>query len=156
MPVYAGDLFDEEASVLIKESLAQLGIKLTLQRMQIGQKGSLLVKKQVDMAIYEFRPWVPDIGYFIYWNWLPDSLSNFWGYVNPEAQALGNEVITMAVDAPERHAMLRRFQEITNGEIGSIPLFTEFDNVAMREHVQGYVSYPDGVALLSKLSLAGS
>jgi len=75
-----------------------------------------------------------------YWNWLPDSLSNFWGYVNPEAQALGNEVITMAVDSPERHAKLRRFQEIINEGVGSIPLLTEFDNVAMREHVQGYVS----------------
>jgi len=30
MPVYAGDLVDEEATVLIKESLAQLGIKITL------------------------------------------------------------------------------------------------------------------------------
>jgi peptide/nickel transport system substrate-binding protein len=153
VPVYAGDMVDEEASVLIKESLAQLGIQLTLQRMQIGQKRSPLVKKQGDMAIYDFRPWVPDIGYFIYWNWLPDSLSNFWGYVNPEAQALGNEVITMAVDSPERRAKLRRFQEIINGEVGAVPLFTEFDNVAMRGHVQGYVSYPDGIAFLSKLSL---
>src|SRR6266567_3622778 len=139
VPVYAGDLFDEEATVLIKESLAQLGIKLTLQKMVVGQKRSLLVKRQVDMAVYDFRPWVPDIGYFIYWNWLPDSLSNFWGYVNSEAQALGNEAITMAVDAPERHAKLRRFQEIINGEVGTIPLFTEFDNIVMRDNVQGYV-----------------
>src|SRR6266704_5536362 len=153
VPVYAGDLFDEETTVLIKESLAQLGIKLTIQKMPIGQKRALLVKRQVDMAIYDFRPWVPDVGYFIYWNWLPDSLSNFWGYVNPEAQALGNEVITMAVDAPERHAKLRRFQEIINAEVGTIPLFTEFDNVVMRDNVQGYVSYPDGIAFLPKLYL---
>ncbi len=149
VPVYAGDLFDEEATVLIKENLAQLGIKLTLQKMPIGQKRSLLVKRQVDMAVYDFRPWVPDIGYFIYWNWLPDSLSNFWGYVNSEAQALGNEAITMAADAPERQAKLRRFQEIINGEVGTIPLFTEFDNIVMRDNVQGYVSYPDGIAFTS-------
>ncbi len=153
VPVYAGDLFDEEAIVLIKESLAQLGIKLTLQKMPIGQKRSLLVKRQVDMAVYDFRPWVPDIGYFIYWNWLPDSLSNFWGYVNSEAQALGNEAITMAADAPERQAKLRRFQEIINAEVGTIPLFTEFDNIVMRDNVQGYVSYPDGIAFLPKLYL---
>ena len=59
----------------------------------------------------------------------------------------------MAVNAPERHARLRRFQEIINGEVGTVPLFTEFDNVAMREPVQGYVSYPDGIAFLSKLRL---
>ena len=115
VPVSAGDAFDEESIVLVKESLAPLGIRLTLQKMSIGQKRTLLVKKQVDMAIYEFRPFVPDIGYFIYWNWLPDSLSNFWGYVNAEAQTLGNEAITMAVDAPERHAKLRRFQEYRRG-----------------------------------------
>src|SRR6267142_28947 len=153
VPVSAGDAFDEESMVLIKESLALLGIKLTLQKMSIGQKRSLLVKKQVDMAIYDFRPFVPDVGYYIYWNWLPDSLNNYWGYANAEAQALGNEAITMAVDAPERHARLRRFQEIINGEVGTIPLFSEFDNAVMRAPVQGYVSYPDGVAFLAKLSV---
>jgi len=153
VPVSAGDAFDEESMVLIKESLAQLGIKLILQKMSIGQKRSLLVKKQVDMAIYDFRPFVPDVGYYIYWNWLPDSLNNYWGYANAEAQALGNEAITMAVDAPERHAKLRRFQEIINGEVGTIPLFSEFDNAVMRAPVQGYVSYPDGVAFLAKLHL---
>ena len=153
MPVYTGDLIDEEAAVLIKESLAQLDLKVTLQKMPIGQKSTLLARKQVDMAVYNFRPWVPDVGYFIYWNWLPDSYSNFWSYSNAEAQALGNEVITMAVNAPERHARLRRFQEIINGEVGTVPLFTEFDNAAMREPVQGYVSYPDGIAFLAKLHL---
>lgn len=75
-----------QAHMLIKESLAQLGMKLALQKMSIGQKRSLLVKKQVDMAIYDFRPFVPDIGYYIYWSWLPDSLNNYWGYVNAEAR----------------------------------------------------------------------
>ena len=40
-----------------------------------------------------------------------------------------------------------------NGEVSAIPLFTEFDNVVMRENVQGYVSYPDGIAFLPKLYL---
>jgi ABC-type transport system substrate-binding protein len=153
VPVSAGNAFDEESIVLIKDSLAPLGIKLTLQKMSIGQKRTLLVKRQVDMAIYDFRPFVPDIGYFIYWNWLPDSLSNFWGYVNAEAQMLGNEAITMAVDAPERHDKLQRFQEIINGEVGTIPLYSEFDNAVMRQHVHGYVSYPDGIVQLAKLNL---
>ena len=153
VPVSAGDAFDEESIVLIKENLAQLGITLTLQKMSIGQKRTLLVKKQVDMAIYDFRPFVPDIGYYIYWNWLPDSLNNYWGYANPEAQALGNEAITLAVDSAERLVRLRRFQEIINGEVGTIPLFSEFDHAVMRDYVQGYVSYPDGIAMLSKLSV---
>ncbi len=113
MPVYTGDLIDEEAAVLIKESLAQLDLKLTLQKMPIGQKSTLLASKQVDMAVYDFRPWVPDVGYFIYWNWLPDSHSNFWSYSNAEAQALGNEVITMAVNAPERHANCGGFRKLS-------------------------------------------
>jgi peptide/nickel transport system substrate-binding protein len=140
--------------VLIKESLAQLGIKVSIQKMSIGQKRSLMTQKQVDMAVYDWRPWVPDAGYFIYWNWLPDSFTNYWNYVNPEAQTLGNEAITMPVGSPERQAKLRRFQEIVNGDIGLVPLFTQFDNIAMREHVQGYVYYPDTVPVLAKMSLA--
>jgi len=153
MPVYAGDLIDEEATVLVQDSLAQLGIKLAIQKMPIGQKRSLITKKQVDMAIYDWRPWIPDAGYFIYWHWLPDSFWNCWSYSNPEAQALGNEAITMAIGSPERNAKLRRFQEIVNGEIGLAPLFTQFDNIVMREQVHGYVYYPDGIPVLAKLSL---
>ena len=153
VPVYAGDLFDEESTVLIKESLAQLGLKITLQKMPISQKRSLLAQKQVDMAVYDWRPWVPDAGYFIYWNWLPDSFSNFWNYSNKEAQSLGNEAITLAVGSPERQAKLRRFQEMVNGDIGLVPLFTQFDNIVMRENVQGYVYYPDTVPVLAKMSL---
>lgn len=153
VPVYAGDLFDEELTVLIKESLAPLGVRLTLQKMPISQKRSLMTQKQVDMAVYDWRPWVPDAGYFIYWNWLPDSFTNYWSYNNPEAQTLGNESITMAIGSPERNAKLRRFQEIVNQEVGLIPLFTQFDTITMRDNVQGYVYYPDGVHVLSKLSL---
>jgi peptide/nickel transport system substrate-binding protein len=154
MPVYAGDLFDKESTVLIKESVAQLGIRISIQKMSIGQKRSLMTQKQVDMAVYDWRPWVPDAAYFIYWNWLPDSFTNYWNYVNPEAQTLGNEAITMAVGSAERQAKLRRFQEIVNGDIGLVPLFTQFDNIAMREHVQGYVYYPDTVPALAKMTLA--
>lgn len=154
VPVYANDPFDEEANVLIKESLAPLGITLQLQKMPISQKRLLLAQKQVDMAVYDWRPWVPDAGYFIYWNWLSDSFSNFWSYENGEAQALGNETMTMPTASPERDAKLRRFQEIVNGDLGLIPLFTQFDHVTMRESVQGYVYYPDAVHVLSKLHLA--
>ena len=42
VPVSEGDAFDEKSIVLIKESLAQLGIKLTLPKMSIRQKSSLL------------------------------------------------------------------------------------------------------------------
>jgi peptide/nickel transport system substrate-binding protein len=153
MPVYAGDLFDEESTVLIKESLAQLGIKVTLQKRPISQKRSLLAKKQVDMAVYDWRPWVPDAGYFIYWNWLSDSFSNLWNYHNLDAQALGNDTITLPAGAPERDAKLRRFQEVVNSEVGLVPLFTQFDNIVMREHVQGYVYYPDTVPILAKMRL---
>src|SRR6266704_589395 len=153
MPVYANDPFDEETNVLLRESLVQLSLKITLQKMPMGQKRSLLTQKQVDMAVYDWRPWVPDAGYFIYFNWLPDSFTNYWSYFNPEEQTLGNEAITMGVGSPEREAKLRRFQEIVNGDIGLVPLFNQFDNITMREHVQGYVYYPDVTPNLARLSL---
>jgi len=79
-----------------------------------------MTNKQVDMAVYDWRPWTPDAGYFIHWNWLPDSFWNCWSYVNTEAQTLGHEAITMDTGSPERQAKLRRFQEMVNGDIGLI------------------------------------
>ena len=43
-----------------------------------------------------------------------------------EAQTLGNAAITMAADAPERQATLRRFQEIVNQDIGLVPSLTNW------------------------------
>src|SRR2546428_4535978 len=94
VPVSAGDLFDEEATVLIKESLARLGITLSIQKMPTGQKRTLLTNKQVDMAVYDWRPWTPDAGYFLHWNWLPDSFWNCWSYAHAEAQTPGHETVT--------------------------------------------------------------
>jgi ABC-type transport system substrate-binding protein len=59
----------------------------------------------------------------------------------------------MAIGSPERNAKLRRFQEIVNGDIGLVPLFTQFDHIVVRDYVQGYAYYPDAVPVLSKLSL---
>jgi peptide/nickel transport system substrate-binding protein len=154
VPVYAGDVFDEEINVLLRESLSQLGIKLNLQKMPFSQKSSVLVKKQVDMATYPWRPWVTDAGYFIYWNWLPESFSNYWSYENPEAQRLGNEAITMPIGSAERNEKLRRFQELVCEDLGIIPLFTQFDNYAMRDRVSDFVYYPDKVAMMSRLSIS--
>src|SRR5215831_7771996 len=119
---------------MLRESLAHLGLKITLQTMPMGHKRSLLTQKQVDMAVYDWRPWVPDTGYCIYFNWLPDSCSNSGSYANPEAQTLGNAAITMAVDAPERQATLRRLQDMVHGDIGLVPLLNQLDIMTMREH----------------------
>jgi peptide/nickel transport system substrate-binding protein len=48
VPVYAGDLFDEEATVLIKESLAQLGITLTLQKMPAVYDGDMEINSLME------------------------------------------------------------------------------------------------------------
>lgn len=42
---------------------------------------------------------------------------------------------------------------MVNGDIGLVPLFTPFDNIVMRENVQGYVYSPDTVPVLAKMSL---
>ena len=96
-------------------------MKLTLQKMTIGQKRALLVNKQVDMAIYDFRPFIPDVGYQIYWNWLPDSLNNYWGMRTPRP-GLGNEAITMAANHPERLGTLRLSGDYQRGRGHDSPL----------------------------------
>ena len=121
--------------------------------MPIVQKNTLLTKQQIDMATYTWGPWVPDAGYFLYWHWLPDSFWNVWSYVNPEAQRLADESITMAFDAPERQEKLRRFQQLVCEDIGVLPLFTQLNSYVMRERVHGFVYYPDRTIFMSKLSL---
>src|SRR5207302_9215813 len=101
VPVSAGDLFDEEATVLIKESLAQLGIQLSVQKMPIGQKRTLMTKKQVDMAVYDWRPWTPDAGYFIHWNCLPDSFWTCWRHANAEPPPLRHAPATLPATPPQ-------------------------------------------------------
>ncbi|MBI3078615.1 MAG: ABC transporter substrate-binding protein [Deltaproteobacteria bacterium] len=151
VPVTAGLPIEEEGSVLIQQALAPLGIRLKLQKMPRGQKFSLLVKRQVDMGIFRWQPWVADGGYWIHWAGLPKSFSNFFGYENPAAQVPGQEAITLPLGSRERLAKLREFQRVSCADIAHIPLATLFDNVAMRDSLEGYVYYIDAAEQLNRL-----
>jgi hypothetical protein len=67
------------------------------------------------------RPWVPDTGYFIYWNWLPDSFHELLELCQSRGQALAISSHYHGHRLAERQAKLRRFQEIVNGDIGLVP-----------------------------------
>jgi hypothetical protein len=63
------------------------------------------------------------------------------------------ETLRPKLSAGDTINMLRRFQELVSGDIGLVPLFTQFDNIVMREHVRGYVYYPDTMPVLANMSL---
>ena len=111
-----------------------------------------MTKKQVDMAVYDWRPWVPDAGYFIYWNWLPDSFTN-WNYAIPRRR----RSVMRPLPWPSARRNARRncddFRKSSMAISAWCPSLRNLNNLAMRQHVQGHVYYPDAIPVLAKLSL---
>ena len=153
VPVSAGDVYEEESTVLIKDALDPLGIKLRIQKMPRAQKSALMSKREVDMAVYRWKPWIADGAYFIHYNYLPDSFANYWGYVNPVAQDAGLATITLKRKSEERTAKFKLFQKTVCADVNVIPLFSPWENVVLPTSLKGYVYYPDDTAHFHRMSL---
>jgi peptide/nickel transport system substrate-binding protein len=138
------DPIDEPSAILIKDALSQIGITLNLQKMTPVQLFDSLIKKNVSMAQTSFYSWVPDAGYHILWNFLPDSFANFGNWQNDEVQRIGEEAITMPL-GDERNALLRQFQQGFADDVATVPFVSMPQIYPHSRRIGGAAYYPDSI-----------
>ena len=75
--------------VLIQESLAKIGIKITIEKIPGANWRTTLNKKELPMALNRFSGWLDYPEYYFYWNFHGNnSIFNISAYKNPEMDAL--------------------------------------------------------------------
>ena len=154
MPYYVAstNVIEEPIAILLQDSLSQIGINLELQKMTGVQLSEALINKNAEMAEFSFYSWVPDAGYHILWNFLPDSFANFYSWENEEAQAIGEKLIPME-PGEERNELLKQFQQAFADDVASLPLVMLPESYPHKPNLSGFAYYPDSVIRWDKITM---
>lgn len=143
LSIRIGTQEDERAAVIIQDSLAQIGMDVTIEPVAFAAFNERVQAKEMAFWIDEWISWVNDPFYHLSWLYRSDSPSGYTRYNNPEVDQLIAEYTLWNGDEAEREEASRRIQELIVEDLPVIYLAAPNFNIATRANVTGYVYYND-------------
>ena len=132
---------NEPLCVLVQESLAQIGIKTTINKIPGANWRTELNKKEMPLYTNVFSGWLDYPEYFFYWCYHGDnSVFNTMSYKSPEMDRLidGARAAAATGDKSTYDSDVKGFVDLAFAEMPRIPLYQPFVNVAMQKNISGY------------------
>ena len=132
---------NEPLCVLTQESLAQIGIKTTINKVPGANWRTELNKKEMPLFTNVFSGWLDYPEYFFYWCYHGNnSVFNTMSYKSPAMDKLIDGARTAAAsgDTAAYDGDVKGFVDLAFADIPRIPLYQPFVNVAMQKNVSGY------------------
>ena len=132
---------NEPLCVLVQESLAQIGIKTTINKIPGANWRTELNKKVLPLYTNVFSGWLDYPEYFFIWCY--DGKNSIFNTMSYQSKAM-DEFIGGAVDAAaigntaKYDADVKGFVDLAFKDIPRIPLYQPYVNVAMQKNVSGY------------------
>ena len=129
---------NEPVAILIQESLAQIGIKTTINKVPGANWRGELLKKEMPLITNTFGGWPNYPEYFFFWCYHgQNAVFNTMSYQNPAMDKLIDEA-RFATDPAKYEAAVKGFIDIANADVPRIPIYQPMLNVAMQKNVTGY------------------
>jgi peptide/nickel transport system substrate-binding protein len=132
---------NEPLCVLVQESLAQIGIKTTIDKIPGANWRTELNKKSMPFFTNVFSGWLDYPEYFFYWCYHgQNSVFNTMNYKSPQMDALidGARAAAAIGDKPTYDKDVKGFVDLAFHDIPRIPLYQPYVNVAMQKNISGY------------------
>ncbi|MET4260770.1 peptide/nickel transport system substrate-binding protein [Bradyrhizobium sp. S3.12.5] len=132
---------NEPLCVLVQESLAQIGIKTTINKVPGANWRTELNKKEMPLFTNVFSGWLDYPEYFFYWCYHGNnSVFNTMSYKSAEMDKLIDGARTAAAtgDMTTYDTDVKGFVDLAYADIPRIPLYQPFVNVAMQKNISGY------------------
>ncbi len=132
---------NEPLCVLTQESLAQIGIKTTINKVPGANWRTELNKKEMPLFTNVFSGWLDYPEYFFYWCYHGNnSVFNTMSYKSPEMDRLidGARTAASTGDQAAYDGDVKGFVDLAFADIPRIPLYQPYVNVAMQKNVSGY------------------
>jgi len=132
---------NEPLCVLVQESLGQIGIKTTINKVPGANWRTELTKKELPLYTNVFSGWLDYPEYFFYWCYHGNnSIFNTMSYKSAEMDRLidGARNAASTGDKPTYDADVKGFVDLAFADIPRIPLYQPYVNVAMQKNVSGY------------------
>jgi peptide/nickel transport system substrate-binding protein len=132
---------NEPLSILVQESLAQIGIKVTINKIPGANWRNELLKKSMPLITNTFGGWLNYPEYFFFWAYHgQNAVFNTMSYQNPKMDALidAARAAGAVADKAAYEAAVKGFVDMSFDEVPRIPLFQPYLNVAMQKSISGY------------------
>jgi peptide/nickel transport system substrate-binding protein len=132
---------NEPLCVLVQESLGQIGIKTTINKVPGANWRTELNKKEMPLYTNVFSGWLDYPEYFFYWCYHGNnSVFNTMSYKSPEMDRLidGARNAAASGDMPTYDTDVKNFVDLAFTDIPRIPLYQPYVNVAMQKNISGY------------------
>jgi peptide/nickel transport system substrate-binding protein len=132
---------NEPLCVLTQESLAQIGIKATINKIPGANWRTELTKKVLPLYTNVFSGWLDYPEYFFIWCYHgKNSIFNTMSYQSKEMDTLIDGASTAAAtgDKSSYEKDVKGLVDLAFADIPRIPLFQPYSNVAMQKNVSGY------------------
>ena len=131
----------EPIATLIQESLAEIGIKLAINKVPGANWRSEMAKKSMPMMVNFFSGWLDYPEYFFFWCYSgQNAIFNTASYVNKDMDAfIDGAYAAAAVGDNEKYATnVEGFISKAYEDVPRVPLFQPFLNVATQKNISGY------------------
>jgi peptide/nickel transport system substrate-binding protein len=133
-----GATVGEPMAVLIQESLAQIGIKTTINKIPGATWRAALLKKDMPLIVNRFGGWLNYPEYFFFWCYHgQNAVFNTMSYQNSKLDKTIDNA-RFAESKPLYDAVVKDMIQIGYDEVPRVPLFQPTMDVAMQKDVQGY------------------
>jgi peptide/nickel transport system substrate-binding protein len=132
---------NEPMAVLIQESLGQIGIKTTINKIPGSNFRTELNKKVLPLYINVFSGWLDYPEYFFIWCYHgKNSIFNTMSYQSPEMDGYIEAAVISAAkgDKANYEKDVKNFVDLAYKDLPRIPVFQPYSNVAMQKNVSGY------------------
>lgn len=132
---------NEPLCILVQESLAQLGIKTTINKVPGANWRTELNKKEMPLFTNVFSGWLDYPEYFFYWCYHGNnSVFNTMSYKSAAMDKFIDGARTAAAtgDKAAYDADVKGFVDLAFADVPRIPLYQPFVNVAMQKNISGY------------------
>jgi len=132
---------NEPLCVLVQESLGQIGIRTTINKVPGANWRTELNKKEMPLYTNVFSGWLDYPEYFFYWCYHGNnSVFNTMSYKSPEMDKLidGARNAASTGDKSTYETDVKGFVDLAFADIPRIPLYQPYVNVAMQKNVSGY------------------
>jgi peptide/nickel transport system substrate-binding protein len=134
-------VINEPLCVLLQESLGQIGIKVTINKVPGANWRNELLKKQMPLIANVFSGWLDYPEYFFFWSYHgQNAVFNTMSYKNPEMDALVDSARSAAAvgDQANYAKDVLGFIDLAFADVPRIPLYQPYLNVAMQSNISGY------------------
>ena len=133
-----GATVSEPMAILLQESLAQIGIKATINKIPGANWRSALLKKDMPMIINRFGGWLNYPEYFFFWTYHgQNAVFNTMSYQNPAMDKMINAA-RFEENKPNYEQLVKNFIQKAFEDVPRIPLFQPTMDVAMQKNIFGY------------------